>query len=746
MLDQTLALPEDPEELRSFTARLLAEVKAQAILIEKLRHQLAGHRAHRFGASSETAEQLQLALESSEIAAAAMTARMRLPDIEEKDKPKRRPIPDHIPRMEVELGPGAEACADCGGRLRRIGEDVTEELEYVPSRFIVNRIVRPRLTWTCCERFVQAPLPSRPIERGRPGPGLLAHVLVSKYADHLPLYRQSQIFDREGLDLDRSTLADWVGKSTALLEPLADAIGRHVLSAEAIFADDTPVSMLAPGTGKTRTARLWTYARDERPWGGSAPPAAWYRFSGDRKGQHPKDHLARYRGWMHADGYAGFEDLYRSGAIREVACMAHVRRKFVDIHRSQGSPIAQEAITRIARLYAVEKEARGAPPDRRAELRQAHAAPVFDELEAWLAMQLTTISGKSPLAAAIRYALTRMQRLRPYLDHGILELDNNAAERGMRAVALGRKNYLFVGSEAGEKAAAIAYTLIGTAKLNAVDPLAWLADTLARIPDCAGPIENLEPGITIGMHPAVEAGEVVLRVLTLAVAGEAIPGGRGRRAGPGPLVTGIGPEPGGPGLASARRQHLHRRVVGEDRLGREDMAADRIGQRLQQGGGLADPVGQGRAVEVEAVTLEDPALAVERQMIGIFVHQHMGEETRTRPTALDGAGRQRGLDEALAARTGQPRPHDPVHDEAARDVFQLLGDILADPAQAPAAIGTGVGTWRQFHFHPGEVIRDRATLRFILLIDVWQLHPRRHRGGGDLAGLEGEVELFCRLR
>ncbi len=483
MLDQTLTLPEDPEEPRSFTARLLAEVKAQAILIEKLRHQLAGHRAHRFGASSETAEQLQLALETSEIAAAAMTARMKLPDIEEKDKPKRRPIPDHIPRMEVELSPGSAACADCGGRLRRIGEDVTEELEYVPGRFIVNRIVRPRLTCTCCERFVQAPLPTRPIERGRPGPGLLANILVSKYADHLPLYRQSQIFDREGLDLDRSTLADWVGKTTALLEPIADAIGRHVLSAGAIFADDTPVSMLAPGTGKTQTARLWTYARDERPWGGTTPPAAWYRFSGDRKGQHPKDHLARFRGWMHADGYAGFEDLYRSGAIREVACMAHVRRKFVDIHRSQGSPIAEEAIGRIAQLYAVEKEARGSPPDIRVALRKAHAAPVFDDLARWLAMQLTTISGKSPLAAAIRYALTRMERLRPYLDNGILELDNNAAERGMRAIALGRKNYLFVGSEAGGKAAAIAYTLIETAKLNAVDPHAWLADTLARIPD-----------------------------------------------------------------------------------------------------------------------------------------------------------------------------------------------------------------------------------------------------------------------
>ncbi len=483
MLDEIIPLPEDPEELRAFTARLLAEVKAQAILIEKLRHQLAGHRAHRFGASSETAEQLQLALETSEIAAAAMTARLRLPDVGEKGQPKRRPIPEHIPRMEVELSPAADACADCGGKLRRVGEDVTEELEYVPGRFIVNRIVRPRLTCAGCERFVQAPLPTRPIERGRPGPGLLAHVLVSKYADHLPLYRQSQIFERDGLDLDRSTLSDWVGKSTALLAPLADAIGRHVIAAEAIFADDTPVQMLAPGTGRTQTARLWTYARDERPWNGAAPPAAWYRFSGDRRGQHPKDHLARFRGWMHADGYAGLNDLYRSGAIHEVACMAHVRRKFVDIHRSQASPIADETIQRIAQLYAVEKEARGSPPERRVELRQAKATPVFDDLEAWLAQQLARVSGKSPLAAAIRYALTRMARMRPYLASGILELDNNAAERGMRAIALGRKNYLFVGSEAGGKAAAIAYTLIETAKLNRVDPQAWLADTLARIPD-----------------------------------------------------------------------------------------------------------------------------------------------------------------------------------------------------------------------------------------------------------------------
>ncbi|MCC5971143.1 MAG: IS66 family transposase [Pararhodobacter sp.] len=483
MLDVAKSLPEDPEDLRRFTALLLAEVKSQAMLIEKLRHQLDTHRSHRFGPSSETTLQLQLALEASEISLAKMTAKLRLPDEEEKDKPKRRPIPDHILRQEIELTTGDEDCAHCGGTLRRLGEDVTEELEYVPGRFIVNRIVRPRMTCSGCEAFTQAALPSRPIERGRPSPGLLAHVLVSKYADHLPLYRQSQIFEREGLDLDRSTLADWVGKSTALLEPLAEAIGRHVLAGQAIFADDTPVKMLAPGTGKTATARLWAYGRDELPWGGDAPPASWYRSPPDRKGQHPKDHLAGYRGWMHADDYAGFENIYRSSDIHEVACMAHVRRKFVDVHRAQGSAIADEAIRRTAQLYTVEKEARGSPPDRRVEIRQAKAVPIFDELESWLHGQLPTIFGKSPLAMTIRYSLTRIKRLRPYLDHGFLELDNNTAERGMRSVAVGRKNYLFVGSQTGGHAAAIAYTLIKTAKLNGVDPQRWLADTLACIPD-----------------------------------------------------------------------------------------------------------------------------------------------------------------------------------------------------------------------------------------------------------------------
>lgn len=274
------------------------------MLIEKLRHQVAGQKAWRYGSTSEQTKQLMLALETSEIAEAAMTAKMKLPPDEPKDKPKRRPIPDHIPRNNIELLPPKDHCK-CGGALRRIGEDITEELEYVPGRFVVNRIARPRYACKRCERFTQAPLPSRPIERGRPGPGLLAHVLVSKYADHLPLYRQSQIFEREGLDLDRSTLADWVGKTTTLLSLLADAIGNHVLKGKAIFTDDTPVNMLAPGTGKTQTGRLWVYARDESPWGSTMPPAAWCQFSPDRRGAHPKDHLNKYKGWMHADGYAG---------------------------------------------------------------------------------------------------------------------------------------------------------------------------------------------------------------------------------------------------------------------------------------------------------------------------------------------------------------------------------------------------------------------------------------------------------
>lgn len=481
MLQAPKSLPSDPAELRVTAEGLVELAKTQALEIEKLKHQLAGHRRHRFGARSETADQLDLELRLEEEETAA--ARIARPDdegtVEEKTKPKRKPLPPELPRFEEVLSPGEECT--CGGKLRKIGEDVTEELEYIPGRFVVSRIVRPRMACSGCDTICQAPLPSRPIERGRPGPGLLAHVLVSKYADHLPLYRQSQIYGRDGIDLDRSTLADWVGRSTALLEPLADAIGRHVRDGQAIFADDTPIKMQAKG--KCATARIWTYVRDERPWGGDDPPAAWYRFSTDREGKHPADHLKSFKGWMHADGYSGFNQLYKPGKVQEVACMAHVRRKFVDILKSQNLNVAEEAIKRIAALYRVEKEARGKPPEERVRLRQRDAKPVFDDLETWLEAQLRRISGKSELAKAIRYALGRIPKMRAYLEQGFLELDNNSAERGMRPVALGRKNYLFVGSEGGGKAAAIAYTLIETAKLNGVDPQAWLNDVLTRIAD-----------------------------------------------------------------------------------------------------------------------------------------------------------------------------------------------------------------------------------------------------------------------
>jgi transposase len=486
MLNDLDITPDDPAELRAVNRLLADEVKALSLKVEQLQHQLHGHNRHRFGSKSESLDQLNLTFEEDEriAEAAAEQAIPGQPPAEDKTprQHSRKPLPDHLDRHDKVLSPG-EDCTRCGGKLKTLGEDVTEELEYVPGRFVVNRIVRPRKACAGCEAIVQSPLPSRPIERGRPGPGLLAHVLVSKYADHLPLYRQSQIYAREGIDLDRSTMADWVGRSTALLEPLANEIGRIVRRGDALFADDTPVKMQAPGQKKTKTARVWTYVRDERPWSGSSPPCAWYQFTIDRKGEHPVSHLAGYKGSVHADGYSGFNGLFGDDKADEMACMAHVRRKFVDIFASQGNAIAEEAIRRIAELYAAEKEARGKSPDARVALRQARAKPVFNDLEDWLHAQLPKISGKSPLAQAIRYALGRMPKARPYLENGHLELDNNTAERAVKPVAIGRKNWMFAGSEGGGKAMAIAFTLIETAKLNNVDPQAWLTWVLAQIAD-----------------------------------------------------------------------------------------------------------------------------------------------------------------------------------------------------------------------------------------------------------------------
>ena len=484
MLNVLDNLPEDPTELRQVSTLLAAEVKALTLKVEQLQHQLHGANRHRFGSTSEGMDQLQLFAENEEIAEVVTEVVETAPaeHVEPKGKPKRKPLPDHLDRIEQVLSAG-EDCPECGGDLSKLGEDVTEELEYIPGRFVVNKFIRPRMACRRCETISQAPLPSRPIERGRPGPGLLAHVLVSKYADHLPLYRQSQIYAREDVELDRSTMADWVGKSTALLKPLAEAIAKRVKAGTSLFADDTPLKMLAPGNKKTKTARIWAYVRDERPWSGQSPPCVWYQFTVDRKGEHPVKHLSGYQGWVHADGYAGFNDVFGKDKASEAACMAHIRRKFVDVFTAQGSAIAEETIKRIAQLYGVEKEVRGQSSEARAALRQAKAKPIFDDLEEWLQAQLPKISGKSPLAKAIRYALNRMPKTRPYLDNGFLELDNNSAERAMKPVAIGRKNWMFAGSENGGKAMAIAFTLIETAKLNKVDPQAWLTWVLEHIAD-----------------------------------------------------------------------------------------------------------------------------------------------------------------------------------------------------------------------------------------------------------------------
>ncbi|MGH9416496.1 MAG: IS66 family transposase, partial [Terriglobales bacterium] len=334
-----------------------------------------------------------------------------------------------------------------------------------------------------CDAIVQAPAPSRPIARGMAGPALLAHVLVSKYADHLPLYRQSAIYAREGVELERSTLADWVGGRSRALEPLTESLRRYVMGAAKLHADDTPVPVLAPGNGKTKVGRLWAYVRDDRPAGDSAAPAVWFAYSPDRKGEHPERHLAQFEGTLQADGYAGFHPLYGTGRVREAACWAHARRKFYDLEQAHKSPTAHEALERIAKLYAIEKEIRGKTPEARLAARQARAAPLLAELKLWLKETMPKLSARSDTMAAVRYALARRDALLLYACDGHIEIDNNAVEREMRPVALGRKNYLFAGSDAGGERAAAIYGLIGTAKLNRLDPEAYLRHVLDRLAD-----------------------------------------------------------------------------------------------------------------------------------------------------------------------------------------------------------------------------------------------------------------------
>ena len=463
-------------------------------LIEKLRSELARLKRAQFGVSSEKlrarVEQLELAIEALEVdeaerlaAAPVVAAAVEAASA----KPARRPLPDHLPRETV-LHPGPCACPSCGGNLRRIGEDVTETLDYVPGRFKVVRHVREAFSCRSCETVLQAPAPHHAIARGRAGPGLLAHIAVAKFDDHLPLYRQAEIYAREGVDLATSTLSGWVGATTAALKPLVDLLRTEVIAgSDILHGDDTTVPILAPGTGKTRTGRLWVYVRDERPHRGTRPPAAVYFASADRRGERPVAHLAGFSGVLQADGYSGFNGLYQArregGALSEAACWAHTRRKFFDVHVKNGSAVALEALERIGVLYEVERAITGKPPDERRRQRQARSRPLATALKAWADTILPQLSGPSDLAKAFRYMLARWTALTRVFDDGRIALDNNPAERALRGVAVGRKNYLFAGSDRGAERAAALYTLIETAKLNGLDPEAYLRDVLARIAD-----------------------------------------------------------------------------------------------------------------------------------------------------------------------------------------------------------------------------------------------------------------------
>lgn len=488
-------------------ARLAAQVRAEEasaarhnldIEIERLKLEIARLRRERYGASAERSariEQLELSLEELEAtaaeadAAAEMAAEMAAGDAETVDRPvrhrpARRPLPEHLPRQRV-VYPAPTACPCCGGTaLSRLGEDVTESLERIPARWVVIQHVREKVSCRSCETISQVPAPFHPIARGRAGPGLLAEIAFAKFGLHLPLHRQSRNFSREGVPLDVSTLADWIGAVAAALRPLVEAIEAHVRDAERIHADDTPVPVLAKG--KTRTGRLWTVVRDDRPFGGADPPAAAYFYSPDRSGTHPQVWLATFAGIMQADAFSGFGRLYapgrEAGEIAEAACWAHARRKFFELAECKKAPMAIAAVKRIDALFEIERDISGLPPARRAAVRDDRSRPLVAELEVWLRENRRALSSKSATANAIDYMLKRWPSFTRFLDDGRICLSNNAAERALRGIAVGRRNWTFAGSDAGGRRAAAIYTLIETCRLNDVDPRAWLADVLERLP------------------------------------------------------------------------------------------------------------------------------------------------------------------------------------------------------------------------------------------------------------------------
>ena len=482
------ALPDDIGTLHSMiselvTARDNERSEAQAE-IDRLRNIIKTLQRHQFGRRSERLDedQLLLALEDLDADIAQVQAEISGSEVaqtpEQHDLPT---IPGHLPRTDICLDIDTDLCPCCGGPIHAIGETVSEMLDYVPARLCVLRIRRPKYGCRSCGTIHQAAAPERPITKGMASSGLLAHILVSKYCDHLPLYRQSQIFARQGIKLNRSTLANWVGGAAWWLEPLRERLAEHVFASSKLFADDTPIPVLDPGRGRTRTGRLWVYARDDRPWSGCDPPAVIYFYSPDRKAERPAAHLDRFEGILQVDGYAGFEKLTERGTVSLAACWAHTRRKFYDVQQATGSPIAAEALRRVGELYAIEKAIHGKDHEERLQVRNERSKPIVDAMKPWLERQLTRVPMRSGLADAIRYTLARWPALRRFIDDGRIELDNNAVERAIRPVALGRKNHLFAGSDGGADRWAIVASLISTAKLNDVEPYAYLKDVIDRM-------------------------------------------------------------------------------------------------------------------------------------------------------------------------------------------------------------------------------------------------------------------------
>jgi len=487
------------ERLRTALAAAEARATGAEALVTHLKLLIARMRHDRFGASSERGrrllDQLELELEDLEttIAETDRSSAVQSPEPEAdnagRQRPARRPFPADLPRERVVI-PAPTQCPCCGSeRLSKLGESVTETLEVIPRRFKVIQTVREKFTCRDCERITQPPAPFHPIARGRAGPWLLSAILTSKFADHLPLNRQSEAFAREGIDLDTSTLADWVGACTATLDPLIALVRAHVLAAERLHGDDTTVPVLAKN--RTVTGRLWTYVRDDRPFGGPAPPAAWFRYSRDRKGEHPTDHLAGWSGILQSDAYGGYNRLFDADRkhvpVLSAGCWAHARRGLFRLAELGRAPLAVEAVRRIDEIFEAERTINGAMPAQRLVVRQERIAPMVDDLLAWMRESCARLSKKAPVAAAMAYILRRPETFTRFLHNGRICLTNNAAERALRGIALGRKAWLFAGSDRGGQRAADVYSLIVTAKLNDVDPQAWLADVLARINDIPNP-------------------------------------------------------------------------------------------------------------------------------------------------------------------------------------------------------------------------------------------------------------------